>query len=128
ARRLVDQGARMLFVPYCTDTRHGHLRVKYCCQARAVENQAYVVTAGDVGHLPDVENMDIQYAHSAIYTPCDFPFARDGIAAETSENIEMVAVADLNLSTLSWARAQGSVRNLRDRRFDLYRVSWTEKG
>ncbi|MEM6973174.1 MAG: bifunctional GNAT family N-acetyltransferase/carbon-nitrogen hydrolase family protein [Pseudomonadota bacterium] len=126
ARRLVDQGARLLFVPYCTDTRHGHLRVKYCCQARAVENQAYVVTAGNVGHLPDVENMDIQYAHSAIYTPCDFPFARDGIAAETSENVEMVAVADLNLSTLSWARAQGSVRNLRDRRFDLYSVRWKE--
>ncbi|MGF1551241.1 MAG: GNAT family N-acetyltransferase [Paracoccaceae bacterium] len=126
ARRLVDQGARILFVPFCTDTRHGHLRVKYCCQARAVENQAYVCTAGDVGNLPDVENMDIQYAQSAIYTPCDFPFARDGIAAETSENIEMVAVADLNLSTLSWARAQGSVRNLRDRRFDLYRVVWEE--
>ncbi|MEM7528715.1 MAG: bifunctional GNAT family N-acetyltransferase/carbon-nitrogen hydrolase family protein [Pseudomonadota bacterium] len=126
ARRLTDQGARILFVPYCTDTRHGHLRVKYCCQARAVENQAYVVTAGNTGNLPDVENMDIQYAQSAIYTPCDFPFARDGIAAETSENIEMVAVADLNLSTLSWARAQGSVRNLRDRRFDLYRVAWTE--
>ncbi|MEO0428243.1 MAG: bifunctional GNAT family N-acetyltransferase/carbon-nitrogen hydrolase family protein [Pseudomonadota bacterium] len=126
ARRLVDQGARILFVPFCTDTRHGHLRVKYCCQARAVENQAYVVTAGNTGNLPDVENMDIQYAQSAIYTPCDFPFARDGIAAETSENIEMVAVADLNLSTLSWARAQGSVRNLRDRRFDLYRVRWTE--
>ncbi|MEM6488981.1 MAG: GNAT family N-acetyltransferase, partial [Pseudomonadota bacterium] len=126
ARRLVDQGARMLFVPYCTDTRHGHLRVKYCCQARAVENQAYVVTAGTVGTLPDVENMDIQYAQSAIYTPCDFPFARDGIAAETSENVEMVAVADLDLATLGRARAQGSVRNLGDRRFDLYRVAWTE--
>ncbi|MEL7346306.1 MAG: GNAT family N-acetyltransferase [Pseudomonadota bacterium] len=128
ARRLVDQGARILFVPYCTDTRHGHLRVKYCCQARAVENQAYVVTSGDVGHLPDVENMDIQYAQSAIFTPCDFPFARDGIAAECSENVEMVAVADVDLSTLSWARAEGAVRNLRDRRFDLYKTVWTETG
>ena len=126
ARRVVDQGARIIFVPFCTDTRQGFLRVRYCCQARAVENQVYVVTAGNVGNLPDVENMDIQYGQSAIFTPCDFPFARDGIAAETSENIEMVAVADLNLSTLGWARTHGSVRNLRDRRFDLYRTVWTE--
>ena len=114
ARRLVDQGARILFVPYCTDTRQGYLRVRYCCQARAVENQCYVVTSGNVGNLPNVENMDIQYAQSAIFTPCDFPFARDGIAAEASENVEMVAVADLNLANLSWARSRGTVRNLGD--------------
>lgn len=126
ARRLVDQGAQMLFVPFCTDTRQAYLRVRYCCQARAIENQCYVITSGNVGNLPEVENMDLQYAQSAVYTPCDYPFARDGIAAETSENVEMVAVADLNLATLSWARHEGSVRNLRDRRFDLYRTVWKE--
>ena len=128
ARRLVDQGARILFVPFCTDTRQGYLRVRYCCQARAVENQCYVVTSGNIGNLPNVENMDIQYAQSAIFTPCDFPFARDGIAAEASENVEMVAVADLNLANLSWARGHGTVRNLGDRRFDLYRTVWRERG
>lgn len=128
ARRLADQGARILFVPYNTDTRHGHLRVKYCCQARAVENQCYVVTSGMVGNLDNVSNLDIQYAQSAIFTPCDFPFARDGIAAEASENVEMIIVADLNLATVQWARAAGSVRNLRDRRFDLYRTRWSDGG
>ena len=128
ARRLADQGARILFVPFCTDTRHGYLRVRYCSQARAVENQCYVVTSGMVGNLDNVSNIDIQYAQSAIITPCDFPFARDGIAAEASENVEMVIVADLNLSTVSWARAQGSVRNLRDRRLDLYRTRWSDGG
>ncbi|MEL6977673.1 MAG: carbon-nitrogen hydrolase family protein [Pseudomonadota bacterium] len=127
ARRLVDQGARILFTPFCTDTRQGYLRVRYCCQARAIENQCYVVTAGNVGNLPHVVNMDLQYAQSAIFTPCDYPFARDGVAAETSENVEMVAVADLNLATLGWARRQGSVRNLADRRFDLYRTVWTTR-
>jgi predicted amidohydrolase/GNAT superfamily N-acetyltransferase len=128
ARRLADEGARILFVPYNTDTRHGHLRVRYCCQARAVENQCYVVTSGMVGNLDNVSNIDIQYAQSAILTPCDFPFARDGIAAEASENVEMVIVADLNLSAVQWARAQGSVRNMRDRRFDLYRTRWRDGG
>jgi len=126
ARRLADEGARILFVPFNTDTRHGYLRVRYCAQARAVENQCYVVTSGMVGNLDNVDNLDIQYAQSAIYTPCDFPFARDGIAAEASENVEMITVADLNLATLQWARAQGSVRNLQDRRFDLYRTRWRD--
>jgi predicted amidohydrolase len=128
ARRLTDQGARILFVPFNTDTRHGYLRVRYCCQARAIENQCYVVTSGMTGNLGNVDNLDIEYAQSAIFTPCDFPFARDGIAAETSENIEMVSVADLNLATLNWARYEGSVRNLRDRRLDLYRTRWSDGG
>lgn len=124
ARKLVDEGARLLFVPLCTDSRQSYLRVRYCCHARAVENQCYVVMSGNVGNLPNVKNMDVQYSQSCILTPCDFPFARDGIAAEASENVETIAVADLDLSDLAWARRAGTVRNLRDRRFDLYRVNW----
>ncbi|WP_223877670.1 bifunctional GNAT family N-acetyltransferase/carbon-nitrogen hydrolase family protein [Histidinibacterium aquaticum] len=127
-RRLSDEGARILFVPQNTDTVHGHLRVRYCAQARAIENQCYVVTSGMTGNLDNVSNIDIQYSQAAILTPCDFPFARDGIAAEASENVEMIIVADLNLATVSWARAQGSVRNMRDRRFDLYRTRWFDGG
>jgi predicted amidohydrolase/GNAT superfamily N-acetyltransferase len=128
ARRLVDEGARMLFVPFCTDNRQGYLRVRYCSQARAIENQCYVALSGNVGNLPNVENMDVQYAQSCILTPCDFPFARDGIAAEASENVETITVADLDLSDLAWAKSQGTVRNLRDRRFDLYKTVWTDGG
>lgn len=124
ARRLVDQGAAVLFVPYCTDDRHGHLRVRYCCAARAVENQCYVVTAGVTGNLPNVFNMDIHHAESAILTPSDFPFARDGIAAEVTPNTEGMAIADLSLAGLMKAREGGAVRNLADRRDDLYRVEW----
>ncbi|MFS4437063.1 GNAT family N-acetyltransferase [Paracoccaceae bacterium GXU_MW_L88] len=127
-RRLVDQGARIVFTPFCTDTRHGYLRVKYCCQARAVENQCYIVTSGGIGLLDDVENLDMQYSQCGIYTPCDFPFAWNGIAAEASENVEMAVIADLDLGKLDWARREGSVRNLRDRRFDLYKVAWKDGG
>ncbi|MCG8440889.1 MAG: bifunctional GNAT family N-acetyltransferase/carbon-nitrogen hydrolase family protein [Caulobacterales bacterium] len=128
ARRLADEGARILFVPFCTDTRQGYMRVRYCAQARAIENQCYVVMSGNVGNLPNVENMDIQYARSCILTPCDFPFARDGVAEEASENVEQVTFADLDLSDLAWARTQGTVRNLRDRRFDLYQINWSRRG
>ncbi len=122
ARHLVDQGAMILFVPFCTDERRGYLRVRYCCHARAVENQCYVAMAGVVGNQPNVENMDIHYAESAILTPSDFPFSRDGVAADTAPNTETVALADLSLADLRVARQSGSVQNLKDRRFDLYRV------
>lgn len=124
ARHLVDQGALMLFVPFCTDERRGYLRVRYCSQARAVENQCYVILSGVVGNLPNVENMDIHYAESCILTPSDFPFSRDGVAADTAPNTETIALADLSLSDLLTARQSGAVQNLKDRRFDLYRVAW----
>lgn len=126
-RHLTDQGIQILFVPFCTDERQSYLRVRYCCQARAVENQIYVVMSGNVGNLPNVSNMDIQYAQSCILTPCDFPFARDGIAADTTPNVETVAIADLRPETLLMARNSGTVKNLRDRRHDLYHLHWRGK-
>ncbi len=124
SRYLIDQGANILFVPFCTDVRQAYLRVRYSAQARAVENQCYVAMAGNVGNLPRVHNMDIQYAQSCILTPCDIYFARDGIAADTTPNTEMVAFADLRLDYIMQARNSGSVRNLKDRRHDLYSVVW----
>ncbi|MBX3726513.1 MAG: carbon-nitrogen hydrolase family protein [Xanthomonadales bacterium] len=127
ARHLVDQGAQILFVPFCTDTREGYLRVRYSCHARTIENQCYAVLSGNVGNLPGVNNFDIQYAQSCILTPCDFPFARDGIAADTTPNVEQVAFADLRLDTLAAARSEGTVQNLKDRRHDLYQVRWRRR-
>jgi predicted amidohydrolase/GNAT superfamily N-acetyltransferase len=127
ARHLTNQGALLLFVPFCTDERRGYLRVRYCCHARAVENQCYVVTSGVVGNIPNVENMDVHYAESAILTPSDFAFARDGVAADTAPNTETIAIADLSLDDLLTSRRSGVVQNLHDRRFDLYRVAWKEK-
>lgn len=127
ARHLVDQGAKIIFVPFATDTRQGYLRVRYCSQARAIENQCYMVLSGNVGNLPRVHNMDINYAQSCILTPSDLPFAQDGVAADTDPGVEMVAIADLSVGDLVKARNLGTVRNLKDRRHDLYRISWLKK-
>lgn len=124
ARHLADQGAHIIFVPFCTAERQGYLRVRYCAHARAIENQCYIVLSGNVGHLPQVKNMDIQYSQSAILTPCDFNFSRDGIAADSTPNTEMLILADLNLDALYEARASGAVLNLTDRRHDLFSVVW----
>ncbi len=122
ARYAVDQGANIIFVPFCTDDRQGYLRVRYCAQARAVENQVYTVIAGTVGNLTQVENMDIQYAQSGIFTPSDFEFARDGIVGECNANIETVVVGDVDLEILRRQRKSGTVRHLNDRRRDLFEV------
>lgn len=127
-RHLVDQGIYMLFVPFCTDERRGYLRVRYCCQARAVENQLYVAIAGNVGNLPDTNNMNINYAQSCILTPCDYPFSWDGIAADTTPNVEGIAISDLNIKALiSTRNTGGTVMHLKDRRSDLYKLHWFPK-
>lgn len=125
-RALVDKGASIIFVPFCTDEKNGYLRVRYCSQARAIENQCYMVLAGNVGTLSNVFNMDIQYGNSAILTPCDFPFARDGVAAVLETGVGGVIFADLDLAALDEARRSGTVQNLKDRRKDLYEVHFAK--
>ncbi|MEM7182852.1 MAG: bifunctional GNAT family N-acetyltransferase/carbon-nitrogen hydrolase family protein [Spirochaetota bacterium] len=124
ARILAERGMDILFVPFATDTKNGYLRVRHCAQARAIENECYVVISGSVGNLPDVENMDIQYAQSAVFTPSDFAFSHDAIAAEATPNTEMTLLVDLDLNLLKDLHVHGSVRNLKSRRPELYRLSW----
>ena len=126
ARIAVDKGARILFVPFATDERYGYLRVRYCAQARCIENQVFVAISGCVGNLPFVENADIHYAQSGIFTPSDFPFARDGIAAECTPNIETVIFHDVDVELLKRQRQTGTVLNWADRRSDLYQIRYRE--
>lgn len=122
ARYLADQGAEIIFVPFCTDNRQGYFRVRYCAHARAIENQIYLALAGNVGNLPDVSNMDIQYGQAAVLTPSDFAFARDGIAAEADSNEEMLLICDLDLDDLHHSRSEGTVTPRLDRRPDLFKL------
>jgi predicted amidohydrolase len=127
SRLLALEGMNILFVPFLTDTQNGFSRVKLCAQARAVENECYVAIAGSVGNLPKVHNMDIQYAQSAVFTPSDFAFPNNGVKAETTPNTEMILIADVNLDDLTELHNFGSVRNLKDRREDIYTLQRTKK-
>ncbi len=121
-RLLAEDGMKILFVPFLTDTQNGYARVRNCARARAIENECYVAIAGCVGNLPKVHNMDIQFAQSVVFTPCDFAFPTDGIKAEATPNTEMILIADVDLDLLKELHKFGSVQNLRDRRTDLYDV------
>jgi predicted amidohydrolase len=123
-RLLAEKGVNIIFVPFLTDTKSAFLRVQRCAAARAIENECYVAISGSVGNLPGVENMDIQYAQSAVFTPSDFMFPHDAILAEATANSETTLVVDMDLDLLKRQRTFGSVRNIQTRRQDLYEVKW----
>ncbi len=126
-RILAQQDMKILFVPFLTDTQNGYSRVRYCARARAIENECYVAIAGSVGNLPKVENMDIQFAQSVVFTPCDFSFPTTGIKAEATPNTEMILVADVDLDLLRELHQFGAVKNLKDRRTDVYHLGLVDK-
>jgi predicted amidohydrolase/GNAT superfamily N-acetyltransferase len=123
SRLLADEGMDILFVPFLTDTQNGYSRVRNCSQARAIENECYVAIAGSVGNLPNVHNMDMQFAQSMVFTPCDFAFPTNGIKAEATPNTEMILIADVNIDLLRELHEFGSVRNLKDRRKDIFELN-----
>ncbi len=125
-RKLAAEGMQILFVPFLTDTQNAYNRVRFCAQARAIENECFVAIAGNVGNLPKVTNMDLQFAQSAVFTPNDFAFPVTGIKAEATPNTEMIVVSDVDLSLLTELHNYGSVQTLKDRRIDLYQVNFSE--
>jgi predicted amidohydrolase len=114
ARAAARLGANILLVPSCTDERQGFLRVRYCAQARSIENQMYVIQAHTVGSLPMVPAVSLNYGQAAILTPSDFAFSRDGILGEGTPNQEMMVIGELNLETIMSTRASGTVLPLQD--------------
>ncbi len=114
ARAAARQGAALLVVPSCTDERQGFLRVRYCAQARAIENQMYVIQSSTVGSLPNVPAVSLNYGQASILTPSDFSFSRDGILAEGVPNQESMIIGEINLKVLLDSRMSGTVLPLRD--------------
>lgn len=119
------KGADVIFVPSCTDDRHGFHRVRYTSHARAIENQVYVILTGTVGALPTVDFMRANFGQAAVITPNDIPFPPKGLQVEGELNHDMIVTADLDLELLYQVRESGSVTTWRDRRTDLY-ADWEE--
>lgn len=114
ARAAARAGVQILVVPSCTDDRKGYLRVRYCAQARAIENQFYVVLSHTVGSIPMVPTVALNYGQAAILTPSDVMFSRDGILAEGNVNEENVVIGEVDLDLIDRARTFGTVLPLRD--------------
>ena len=114
ARKQVEAGANLILVPSCTDTLAGFHRVKIGCQARALENQCYVVQSPTVGKAPWSEAVDVNIGAAAIYTPVDRGFPDDGILAMGELNASQWVIAEISLGEIATVREQGQVFNYRD--------------
>lgn len=122
-RALAEAGTELLAVPSFTETQHGHQRVRWCCQARAIENQIFVLHATLVGSLGR-EPVPQTFGSAAILCPSIEPFPLSAVLAETELNEPGIAVADLDFDMLAECRRAGPVRNWADRK----RGDWTVAG
>jgi len=114
ARRQVEMGADLILVPSCTDTVAGYWRVRIGSQARALENQCYVVQASTVGEAPWSPAVDVNVGAAAIYTPVDRGFPDTGVLASGTMNAAQWVFADVDLGAIAEVRRSGQVFNYRD--------------
>lgn len=104
----------VLFVPSNTGDVHGYWRVRHCAEARAIENQCFVVMSSCVEGDPRYEQVDGHYGKACVISPCDVGFPESGALAEARANAEDVVEARLELRALQEIRKNGTVLNLQD--------------
>lgn len=114
ARKQVEAGADLILAPSCTDTLAGYWRVRIGCQARALENQCYVVQSPTVGAASWSEAVDVNIGAAAVYTPVDYGFPDNGVLAIGELNAATWVYADIDLSAIARIRQTGQVFNYRD--------------
>ncbi|MGH8631400.1 MAG: nitrilase-related carbon-nitrogen hydrolase [Burkholderiales bacterium] len=114
ARAQADAGALVILAPSCTDTLAGYHRVRVGCQARALENQCFVVQAPTIGEARWSEAVDVNIGAAGIYTPPDRGMPDDGVLASGELNKPQWLYADLDLGALARVRTEGQVFNSSD--------------
>jgi predicted amidohydrolase len=113
-RRLAAAGADLVAVPSCTDAAAGYHRVRVACQARALENQLYVVQAPTVGSAPWSIAVDENAGSAGVFAPPDRGLPEDGVVALGPRDEPAWVVADLDLDAIDAVRLDGQVLGHRD--------------
>jgi predicted amidohydrolase len=109
-RAMAVDGAQAFSLPSAFTVPTGRAHWEVLIRARAIENQVFVVAAGQVGmHPPDHES----YGHSMIVDPWGTVLAR------ASDEPERVVTADLDLDAQAEIRAK--LPSLANRQPDAYR-------
>ena len=111
ARAMAEAGAEIILVPSCTDSHRGYWRVRIGAQARALENQCYVLHAPTVGDAPWSAAVDANKGAAAIYAPPDGDFPDDGVVAIGPLDDAAVVAAVLDLEKVRAVRREGKVLN-----------------
>ncbi|WP_449433319.1 nitrilase-related carbon-nitrogen hydrolase [Pseudomonas putida] len=122
-RHYASEGVEVLFVPTLTDER-GTWREWHSGHARALENQMFVcvsVLVGDLGIPYDYPARCTGQAYVAC--PIDNKFmVEDGTYAVSDIHDEGLLNTELDVAMLRLSRERGEVRQLRDRRPEVYAI------
>nr|WP_246416229.1 nitrilase-related carbon-nitrogen hydrolase [Nocardioides luti] len=122
SRHLVSRGVDLILCPSLTWNRRGVHRVRTGSQARAIENQLYVVMSPLVGcsGLPTDAPMHA-VGRAVVTTPVDKNVGlNDGVLAEGTTGGEELVTAVLDREVLLASRANPEAPGLSLRRRDLY--------
>ncbi|APJ02501.1 nitrilase-related carbon-nitrogen hydrolase [Silvanigrella aquatica] len=104
----------LLLVPSCTDGLRGMTRVQNGAQARALENQMFVLVSSITCHVTGCELIENSQGYSACYAPPDTGFPENGILARCQIDESCWIIADLDFNQLDNVRSEGEVRNYLD--------------
>jgi len=114
ARALAEAGADLLLVPSCTDSLHGYWRVRIGSQARALENQIWVVQSPTVGMAAWSPAVDENHGAAGVYGPSDRGFPADGVVALGQMDAPGWVCATIDPAATAVLRVDGGVLNARD--------------
>jgi predicted amidohydrolase len=122
SRHLVRNGVDLILCPSLTWNRRGVHRVLTGCQARAIENQLYVVMSPLVGHSGLPVDAPMHAVGAAIVTaPADrVSGLNDGMLGRADSAGEDLLVATLDHDMLVASRANPEAPGLKLQRPDLY--------
>jgi predicted amidohydrolase len=110
ARTQAEAGAAIILAPSCTDSMQGYWRVRIGAQARALENQCFVVQAPTVGMAPWSVAVDENYGAAGVVAPPDGDSPDDGVLALGNEGESGWVYADIDIERVSRWRRDGAVR------------------
>lgn len=121
-RALVARGVDLVLAPSLTWNRRGVTRMTVAAQARAMENQLYVLLAPLVGSSGLPADAPLHAIGRALATgPIDRTVGvNDGVLAAADGPGESVLLVDLDPALLTRSRAAPEVPGLGLRRLDLY--------
>jgi predicted amidohydrolase len=124
SRILTKLGADVILAPTACLDEWGRARNVMFAQARASENQVFVLNSHLIGSIPFPPNIPYSFAftgQSGIYSPIQPMIGTpNGIIQQGEPNIESVVVGDLNLEYLRYVRENGHNRNRSDMRPEFY--------
>ncbi|MBB3953357.1 carbon-nitrogen hydrolase family protein [Novosphingobium sediminicola] len=120
ARALAQAGADLILAPSCTDSLHGYWRVRIGAQARALENQCFVLQSPTVGDARWSPAVDVNRGAAGLYGPPDAKPAAgvdmpvDGVLALGEEGAAQWVYALVDPARVADWRADGSILTHRD--------------